>query len=59
MHHKSLKIFIQCRLSKFLSIDDFDYAGDWKSFFGSVGSPSKLFLSKLDASITKDKETYC
>ena len=56
MHHKSLNIFIQCRLSKFFLIDDFNLAGSWKSFFDGVGSPSELFLSKLYVSITKGKE---
>ena len=52
MHHESFNIFIQHRLSKFLLINDFDLAGGWKGFFGSVGSPGELFLSKLDVSIT-------
>ena len=55
MHHESLNILILCRFSKFLSINDFDLAGGWKSFFGSIGSPDELFLSKLDVSITKGK----
>ena len=58
MHHKSLNILIQHRLSKFLLINDFDLAGSWKGFFCSVGSPGELFLSKLDISITKDKEKH-
>ena len=58
MHHKSLKILIQYRFSKFFSIDDFDLVGGWKEFFGGVGSPDELFLSKLNISITKGKEKY-
>ena len=58
MHHERLNIFMQRHLSKFLSIDDFDSAGGWKSFFGGIGSPGELFLSKLDVSITKDKERH-
>ena len=58
MHHQSLNILIQHRLSKFLLIDDFDLAGGWKGFFRSVGSLGELFLSKLDVSITKGKERH-
>ena len=58
MHHKSLNILIKRRLSKFLLINDFDSAGSWKGFFGSVGSPSELFLSKLDVNIAKGKEGH-
>ena len=58
MHHESLNILIQRRLSEFLSIDDFDLAGSWKGFFGGVGSPGELFLSKLDVSIAKGKEGH-
>ena len=58
MHHKSLKILIQRRLSRLLLINDFDSASGWKGFFGGVGSPSELFFSKLDISITKSKEGY-
>ena len=58
MHHESLNIFIQHRLSKFFLINDLDLAGAWKSFFGDLSSPSKLFLNKLDVSITKDKEEH-
>ena len=58
MHHKSLNILIQRRLSKFFSIDDFDSAGSWKSFFGGVGSLGKLFLNELDVSIAKGKERH-
>ena len=58
MHHKSLNILIQRRFSKFFLIDDFDLAGSWKGFFGGVGSSNELFLSKLDVSITKGKETH-
>ena len=58
MHYKSLNILIQRRLSKFLSINDFNSAGSWKGFFGSVGSLDELFLSKLDVSITKGKEKH-
>ena len=56
MHHKSLNILIQYRLSNFFSINDFDLVVGWKGFFGGVGSPSELFLSKLYVSITKGKE---
>ena len=58
MHHKSLNILMQRRLSKFLLINDFNLAGGWKGFFGGIGSLSELFLSKLDVSITKDKEKH-
>ena len=58
MHRESLNILIQRRLSKFFSIDDFNSTGGWKGFFNGVGSPSELFLSKLDVSITKDKERH-
>ena len=58
MYHKSLNILIQHRLSKFLSIDDFDLPGSWKGFFGGIDSSGKLFLSKLDVSITKGKERH-
>ena len=58
MHHKSLNILIQYRLSKFFSINDFDSAGGWKGFFVGVGCPGELFLSKLDVSIIKGKEKY-
>ena len=58
MHHKSLNILIQCRLSKFFLIYDFDLAGDWKGFFDDKGFLSELFLSKLDVSITKSKEGH-
>ena len=58
MHHESLNILIQCRLSKFFSINDFDLAGSWKGFFSGVGSPSELFLSELDVSIAKGKEKH-
>ena len=58
MHHKNLNILIQRRFSKFLLIDDFNLAGGWKGFFGSVSSLSKLFLSKLYVSITKGKEKH-
>ena len=58
MYHKSLNILISCRISKFLSISDFDLTGSWKSFFGNVGSLSKFFLSELDVSITKSKEGH-
>ena len=58
MYYKSLNILIQRRLSKFLSIDDFDLAGGWKGFFDGVSSLSELFLSKLDVSITKGKERH-
>ena len=58
MHHKSLNILIQCRFSKFFSINDFDSAGGWKGFFGDVCSSNKLFLSKSDVSITKGKEKH-
>ena len=58
MHHESLNILIQRRLSKFLSIDDFDSVDSWKGFFGGVGSPGELFLSKLDVSIAKGKEEH-
>ena len=52
MHPKSLNIFIQCRLSKFFLINDFDLASDWKGFFGGIGSPDELFFSKLYVNIT-------
>ena len=58
MHHESLNILIQRRLSEFLLINDFDSAGSWKGFFGDVGSPGELFLSKLDVSIAKGKEEH-
>ena len=58
MHHESRNIPIQRRLSKFFSIDDFDLAGGWKGFFGSVGFLAKLFFSKLDVNITKSKEKH-
>ena len=58
MHHESLKILIQRRLSKFFLINDFDLAGSWKGFFNGVGSPGELFLIKLDVSITKSKEGH-
>ena len=58
MHHKSLNIFIQRRLTKFFLINDFDLTGGWKGFFDSVGSLGELFLSKLNVNITKNKETY-
>ena len=58
MHYKSLNIFIQCRFSKFFLINDFELAGGWKGFFGGVGFPGKLFLSKLDVNITKSKERH-
>ena len=58
MHHKSLNIFIQHRLSKFFLINDFNLASDWKGFFGSIGSPGELFLSKLYVSITKGKKGH-
>ena len=58
MHYKSLSIFIQRHLSKFLSINDFDLAGGWKGFFNGVSSPGELFLSELDVSITKGKERH-
>ena len=58
MHHQSLNILIQRRLSKFFLIDDFDLADGWKDFFGSVRSSNELFLSKLDVSITKGKEKH-
>ena len=58
MYHKSLNILIQRRLSKFFSIDNFNLAGGWKGFFGSVSSLGELFLSKLDVSITKGKERH-
>ena len=58
MHHKSLNILIQRRLSKFFLIDDFDLAGSWKGFFNGVNSPGELFLSKLDVSIAKGKEGH-
>ena len=58
MHHESLNILIQHRLSKFFSIDDFDLADSWKDFFGGIGSPGELFLNKLDVSITKGKEGH-
>ena len=58
MHHKNLNILIQHRLSKFFLIDNFNSAGGWKGFFGGVGSLVELFLSKLDVSITKNKERH-
>ena len=58
MHHKSLNILIQCRLSKFFLINDFNLAGGWKSFFNGISSLDKLFFSKLDVSITKNKEDH-
>ena len=58
MHHKSLNILIQRRLSEFFLIDDFDLADSWKGFFGGVGFPGELFLSKLDVSIAKGKERH-
>ena len=58
MQHESRNILIQRRLSKFLSIDDFDSAGSWKDFFGSISSSGELFLSKLDVSIAKEKEGH-
>ena len=58
MHHKSLNILIQRRLSKFFLIDDFDSAGSWKGFFDGVGSLDKLFLSKLNVNIAKGKEGH-
>ena len=58
MHHESLNILIQRRLSKLLSIDDFDSAGSWKGFFGGIGSSGELFLSELDVSIAKRKEGH-
>ena len=58
MHHKSLNIFIQRRLSKFLLIDDFNLADNWKGFFDGIGSLSKLFLSKLDVNMIKSKEKH-
>ena len=58
MHYKSLNILIQRRLSKFLSIDDFDSAGSWKGFFDGVGSLGELFFSKLDVNIAKRKERH-
>ena len=58
MHHKSLDILIQHRLSKFFLVDDFDLAGGWKGFFGGIGSVGELFLSKLDVIITKAKEGH-
>ena len=39
-------------------MDDFDLAGDWKGFFGDVNSLGELFSSKLDVSISKDKEEH-
>ena len=56
MYYKSLNILIQRRLSKFILINYFDLAGGLKGFFSGLGSPSKLFLSKLYVSITKRKE---
>ena len=58
MHHKSLNILIKRRLSKFLSIDDFDLADSWKGFFDGLGFPSELFLSKLNIIIAKGKERH-
>ena len=58
MHHKSLNILIQCRLSKFLLINNFDLAGGWKGFFSGVGSLGELFLSKLNVRTIKSKEKY-
>ena len=58
MHHKSLNILIQRRLSKFFLINDFDLAGGWKGFFGDIDFPNELFLSKLDVSTTKSKEKH-
>ena len=58
MHHKSLNILIQRRLSKFLLINNFDSVGSWKNFFGGVGSSNELFLSELDVSIAKGKERH-
>ena len=58
MHPKSLNILIHRRLSKFFSLDDFELAGGWKGFFSDIGSLSKLFLSKLDINITKDKKRH-
>ena len=58
MHYKSLNILIKRRLSKFFSINDFDLAGGWKSFFDGSSSLSKLFLSKLYVNITKSKEGH-
>ena len=58
MYHKRLNIFIQCCLSEFLSINDFDSADGWKGFFSSVGFLGELFLSKLDVGITKRKEEH-
>ena len=58
MHHKSLNNLIQRRLSKFILINDFDSAGDWKSFFGCVNSLGELFLSELDVSFIKNKERH-
>ena len=58
MHHKSLNILMQCRLSEFFLINDFDSADAWNSFFGGVGFLGKLFFSKLYVSITKEKEKH-
>ena len=58
MHYKRLNILIQCRFSKFFSIDDFDLAGCWKNFFVDVSSSNELFFSKLDINITKSKEKH-
>ena len=58
MHHESFKILIQCCLSKFLSIDNFDLTGGWKGFFDGIDSLGELFLSELDVSIIKDKKSH-
>ena len=42
MHHENLNILIQCRLSEFFSINNFNLAGSWKGFFGGVNSLSEL-----------------
>ena len=58
IHHKSLDILIQRRLSKFLLINDFDSVDDWKGFFDGIDFLGKLFLSKLNVSITKSKQGH-
>ena len=58
MHHESLIILIQRRLSKFFSINDFDSVGSWKGFFGGVGFSGELVLSELDVSIAKGREGH-
>ena len=58
MHHKSLNILIQRRLSKIFLIDDFDLTSGWKGFFRAINSLGELFFGKLYVSITNNKEKH-